>query len=478
LAHLQRKIGLWTAVSIVTGSVIGSSIFMKPALMASQLGSPLVLLLVWVVAGIFSLFGAMIMGEVAAILPETGGQFVFLKEMYGDFMAYLLGWAAFIVINTGGVAAIAFIFSKYFEYFIRLPRFPIEIEHSIVFHIPFIGNLFPLDDFGAKSLTILLIVFLTYINYRSIKNSNKLQVIFTAAKIAALLFLIFAIFASGKGNPVHFFQHSSNYSLSGFPLAVAFIAATSGAFAAYDGWGNLASVAGEIINPGRNIARSFIIGMIICMGIYVVVNIAYLFVMNVHAMATSKLVAANALEISVGSVAASLISAMIMISCFGATSANVMACPRITFAMAKDGYFFSWAGRIHPRFETPGNALWLHAIWSALLVISGSFDMLTDMFVFVSWIFYAVIAIGLFILRKKMKHTIRPYKVWGYPVVPALFILFTISYLCLTVYNDVKNYVEGRSPLIHSLFGLGLTLTGVPFYFYFRKKKRQHAQQD
>jgi APA family basic amino acid/polyamine antiporter len=460
-------------VSIVAGSVIGSSIFMKPALMASQLGSPVVLLLVWGVAGIFSLFGAMIMAEVAAMLPETGGQFVFLKEMYSDFMAYLLGWAAFIVINTGGVAAIAFIFSKYFEYFVTLPRFSPDVEQSIVLHIPFLGSLFPLQDFGVKSLTILLIIALTYINYRSITSSNKVQVIFTAAKIGALVFLVFAIFSSGKGDAQHFIQVSSHYSLASFPLAVAFIAATSGAFAAYDGWGNLASVAGEVINPGKNISRSFIIGMFLCMGVYILVNIAYLYVMNIDEMAQSKLVAANALEQSVGGIAAGLISAMIMISCFGATHVNVMACPRITFAMSQDGYFFHWAGKVHPRFQTPGNALWLHALWSSLLVISGSFDMLTDMFVFVSWIFYAIIAIGLFILRKKLPHADRPYKVWGYPIVPALFVVFTLLYLCLTVYNDVKNYIEGKTAIINSLFGLGLTLAGVPLYFYFRKKRKR-----
>src|SRR6476619_7362788 len=209
--QLQRKIGLWTAVSIVAGSVIGSSIFMKPALMASQLGSPEIMLLVWVVAGIFSLFGAMIMAEVAAMLPETGGQFVFLKEMYSDFMAYLLGWAAFIVINTGGVAAIAFIFSKYFEYFVTLPRFSPDVEQSLVLHIPFLGSLFPLQDFGVKSLTILLIIAVTYINYRSITSSNKVQVIFTAAKIGALVFLVFAIFSSGQGDAQHFIQVSSHY---------------------------------------------------------------------------------------------------------------------------------------------------------------------------------------------------------------------------------------------------------------------------
>ncbi len=444
---------------------------MKPALMASQLGSPSTLLLVWLVAGIFSLFGAMIMAEITAMMPETGGQFVFLKEMYGDFMAYLLGWAAFIVINTGGVAAIAFIFSQYFDYLMPLPRFPDEIERSVILHIPFIGDLIPLHNFGVKCLTILVIGILSLLNFRSVKNSSVLQVVFTGAKIAALLFLVISIFVSGRGDFSHFEEQSSTISLSGFAWAVAFFAATSGAFAAYDGWGNLASVAGEIVNPGKNIAKSFLIGMLVCIGIYMLVNSAYIYAMNIDNMARSKLVAANALEISVGGVAAGAISIMIMISAFGATNVNVMAPPRITFAMAKDGYFFKWASKVHPKFGTPGNALWLHAFWSGLLVITGSFDMLTEMFVFVSWVFYGIIAVGLFILRKKMKNTERPYKVWGYPYVPILFILFTGFFLCLTLYNDISNYLNGKSAVINSVLGLALTLAGVPLYWYFKKRK-------
>ena len=443
---------------------------MKPALMASQLGSPGLILLVWLVAGIFSLFGAMIMAEVATMIPATGGQFVFLQKMYGNFMGYLLGWAAFIVINTGGVAAIAFIFSTYMEYFVELPRFAPEIEKSLVLHIPFIGDIFPLQNFGVKSLTILLIIFLSFINTRNVKEGNVFQVVITVAKVAALVFLVGALIFSGKGDVAHFTQNSSTFSLSGFPLAVAFIAATSGAFAAYDGWGNLASVAGEIKNPEKNISRSLIIGMLICMGIYMLANIAYIYIMSMDEMSVSKLVAADALEKGMGGIAAGLISAMIMTSCLGATNANIMAPPRITFAMANDGYFFKWAGKVKENTNTPANAIWLHGVWACILVLSGSFDMLTEMFVFVTWIFYVVIAVGLIVLRSRMKDDNRPYKVWGYPVVPILFILFGAYFLYLTVYNDVNNYLDGKSPFINSVFGLVLTAAGVPLYWYFRRR--------
>ena len=386
-------------------------------------------------------------------------------------MGYLLGWAAFIVINTGGVAAIAFIFSTYFEYFVELPRFSPEIEKSLVLHIPFLGDIFPLHNFGVKSLTILLIVILSFLNTRNVKEGNVVQIVMTVAKVAALVFLVGALLFSGKGDISHFTQNSSTFSLTGFPLALAFIAATSGAFAAYDGWGNLASVAGEITNPGKNISRSFIIGMMICMGIYMLANVAYIYIMSMDEMAASKLVAADALEKGMGGIAAALISAMITLSCLGATNANVMAPPRITFAMANDGYFFRWAGKVKQNTNTPANAIWLHAVWACILVISGSFDMLTEMFVFVTWIFYVVIAVGLMLLRRKMKDEHRPYKVWGYPVVPILFILFGGYFLYLTVYNDVNNYLLGKSQFINSVFGLVLTAVGIPLYWYFRRER-------
>lgn len=471
-ATLSRKIGLWTTVSIVAGSIIGSSIFMKPAVMAGQLGSPLLLVTVWVAAGVISLIGASVNAEIGAMLPVTGGQYVFFKKMYGDFFAYLYGWAAFSVINTASVAAIAFIFSQYTEYFIHLPRFSEAIERSWQLSLPFIGQLYPLENAGVKILTIVLILVLTWINCRSVKAGGRVQLISSAAKIIALLLMVATIFFSGKGNTHNFVQPSSTIHLSGTALVAGIIAAMSGAFAAYDGWNNISFVAGEIKEPGKNIPKGLIIGLCVCILLYVLTNQAYLYILPVDTMATSSLVATDALDPVIGNTGAGLIALLVMISTLGCTNGNILACPRVTFEMAKQGHFFSAISKVHPKYQTPANAIWLHTIITCLFVLTGSFDMLTDLFVFVTWIFYGFGAFGIFILRKKMPDAERPYKAWGYPLLPILFVAFTAFYIMMTLYTDITNYMEGKTHFINSVFGLALTLAGVPLYFYFRRKRK------
>ena len=472
-ASLTRKLGLWTTVSIVAGSVIGSSIFMKPAVMAGQLGSPLLLVVVWIAAGVISMMGAAVNAEIGAMLPVTGGQYVFFQKMYGDFFAYLYGWAAFAVINTASVAAIAFIFSQYAEYFIHLQRFAAAIEHSWQINLPFIGQLYPLENAGVKSLTILLILLLTWINCRSVKAGGRVQLLFSAAKIIALLMMVIMIFFSGKGNTHNFIQASSSVHLGGLALVGGIIAAMSGAFAAYDGWNNIGFVAGEIKEPGKNIPKGLFIGLGICILLYVLTNQAYLYILPIDTMAKSSLVATDALNPVMGNVGAGLIALLVMISTLGCTNGNILACPRVTFEMANRGYFFSSTGKVHPKYQTPSNAIWLHTLITCLFVLTGSFDMLTDLFVFVTWIFYGFGAFGVFILRKKMPDAERPYKVRGYPWVPLIFVLFTAFYFVMTLYTDINNYITGKTHFINSVFGLVLVLAGVPLYFYFKKKKRK-----
>jgi APA family basic amino acid/polyamine antiporter len=468
--QLRRELGLWTCISIVVGSVIGSSIFMKPATMAAQTGSPLLLLSVWVVAGIVSLFGGMINAEIGTILPKTGGQYVYFRHMYGEFFAFLYGWASFIVINTAALASIAFVFAQYSEYFITLPRFGVEIEKSIFLSIPFIGTIFPLENIGVKSLAILLILIFTGINYRSVKAGGAVQVLFSVLKVAALILLVSVIFFSGKGSWENFFTDSVDRDASMLGIVTGFIAATSGALAAYDGWNNLGFVAGEIKNPKRNIPRGLIIGLGICILMYILTTQAYLYVLPIDEMKKSSLVASDALKVVMGG--GGLIALLVMVSSAGATNGNLLPCARINFAMAEQGKFFSKAAKVHSRFHTPYNALLLQGIWSSLFVLSGSFDMLTDMFVFMTWIFYGFAAYGIFILRRKMPNIERPYKVWGYPVVPIIFILFTGFYFTVTLYTEINNYISGRSYFINSVFGLFLTLVGIPFYWYFKTKNK------
>lgn len=467
-SSLAKRIGFWPAVSVIIGSIIGSGVFMKPASMAAQLGSPVWLTAVWVIAGLFSLLGALIFAELGAMLPETGGIYVYFRRMFGDFVAFLYGWAAFSVINTAAVAAISFVCAQYADYFLHLPRFDPATEQAVVLHIPFIGDLHPLANFGVKSLAVGLVLALTALNYISVKAGSAFQLVSTFIKIAVIAALVAGIFFSGKGELQHFIR--AEHPKEGWGLLSGIVVAMTGAFYAYDGWINVTFIAGEIKQPQRNIPKSLATGVFACILIYVLVNQAYLYVLPVEKIAVSSLVASDAITAALGNAGGATVAALIVICTLGAINGNVMATCRITYAMGRDRIFLPWAGQAHARFQTPGNALWLHGIWTAVFIITGSFDMLADMFVFITWIAYGLGAAGIFLLRKKMPDHPRPYKIGGYPVVPVLFVAFSAFYLITTVWNDVNNYLAHRQPVINSVLGLAITALGLPLYFYRRKK--------
>ncbi len=469
MSEFKRTISPATTIAIIVGGVIGSGIFMKPALMASQLGSPLLLLSVWVVAGCITLFGALSNAEVATLFPETGGQYVFFKKMYGDAFAFFYGWASFAVFNTAGNASIAYVFSQYANYFISLPRFSLIIEQSFLINIPFVGTIFPLQNFGVKLLTILIILLFTFINYKSVKNGSALQRFLTALKVIALILLIGGIFFSGNGS-INNVITSSVTMPQGWSLFAAYMAALGGAFWAYDGWNNITFVAGEVIEPQKNIPRSLFLGLFFCIIIYSLINLAYCYLLPITSLASSQFVASDVATVAWGIIGGSIIALLVMLSTLGTTNANVLATARVTYAMSEENKWFKWAGKVHPKYQTPGNALILNSVWSTVLIISGSFDMLTDMLIFVSWFFYGMSALGLFILRKKMKEVERPYKVWGYPFVPLFFIVFVFFFLSTTLFNDITNYQNGTSPIINSLLGILITSVGIPIYYLSRNR--------
>ena len=469
---LQKTIGLWSAVSLVIGSVIGSNIFMKPATMAAQLGSPYMIIIVWVVAGIVSMFGAMAYAELGTMFPETGGQYIYLRYAFGDLVAYLYGWSSFAVINTASIAAIGFVCASYTNYFIPLPQFSLATEQSILFHIPLVGDIFPLQNFGVKALAICIIACLSVLNYLSVRSGNAVQFIATLLKTGAILLLVVGILFSGMGSTDNFITNAPGFDWSIWKLLAGFMAATTGAFAAYDGWNNLNMIAGEIKNPAKTITKSLIMGLWTCILIYTLVTLAYMYVLPIDVIAKSPLVASKATEIVFGSVGGTIIAILIVVSTFGTINVCLLTNSRVIYAMSDSKMFFKWAGKIHARFHTPGNSVILLGVWSSLLVLSGSFDLLADMFIFISWIFYGLVIWGLFILRKKMPNAERPYKAWGYPVVPLIFLLFTTVYIVTTFYNDISNYVSGKSPIINSVFGLLLTAIGIPLYYYFKRKNK------
>lgn len=472
--RLTPTLGFWTCVSIVVGGIIGSGIFMKPAVMASQIGSPELLLLIWVGAGVITLFGALSNAEVAAMIPETGGQFVFFKAMYGDFFSFLYGWAAFIVFNCAGNASIAYVLGTYTEYFLTLPRFEADIEKSVSFTIPFIGTIFPLQNFGVKSITIFVVLLLTFINYRSTRSGGNVQVVFTAMKILAMAMIVFGLLFSGDGKLPNLFEDSTIIQPQGWAFMAALVAAIAGAFWGYDGWNNITFIAGEIKNPQQNIPKSLLTGLLICIATYGLITVAYEYVLPIDSIANSPMVASDAASVVLGTAGGGIIALMVIISTFGTTNANVLATARVTFAMAQDKRFFDFAAKVHPKFQTPGNALWLQGAWTSVLIVSGSFDMLTDMLIFVSWFFYGMSSLGVFVLRYKMPDRERPYKVWGYPIVPALFVTFTFFFLTATLISDIHAFYTGKTVLINSLLGVFLTSLGIPLYWYFKFKNR-HA---
>lgn len=471
--ELIRGLGLVTTIAVVVGAVIGSGIFKKPTVMAQMLGSPELMLIVWLVAGLITLIGALTNAEIASFISETGGQYKFFEAMYGNFFAWLYGWAMFVVVQTGSIASISYIFSDYAQFFIKLPRFDEHLEHSIRIFIPFIGNIYPLANFGVKILTILLIFFLTFINIRGVVLGGSVSAIFTFMKVSAIVFLVFVAFGFGNGDFNNFWKDTEAYSKGNLNLFTGIMVALSAAFWAFDGWNNITYVAGEVKNPRRTIPLALTIGTIIVIAVYILINLAYLYILPIDKIANSTLVAADTATSVLGVFGGTFVSFAVMVSTFGTSNGTIMVSARLYYSMAKEGLFFKNISYVHPIFRTPSKSLLWQAIWTSVLVITGTFDILTDMLIFVSWFFYAMGALGVFILRKKMPDAKRLYKVIGYPFVPAIFVLFAFTFVIFTIFNDIQMYRSGESEFINSIFGTVLVLIGIPFYFYFMRKRRK-----
>jgi APA family basic amino acid/polyamine antiporter len=474
-AGLIPTLGLFTTIMMVVGGVIGSGIFRKAGVMAGQVGSPELLLGVWFLAGTITLFGALTNAEIAGMIPETGGQYVYFDRMFGPFFAYLYGWAVFAVIQTGSIAAVAYVFAEYATQFVKLPEFSSSVA-AFAIHVPFIGDITPFAEIGVKGLAAALVLGLTAVNYVGVRFGGVVQNVFTIAKVIAMALLFLGAFLLPTGGSVaNLTTSSSVIHPTGLALFAAMAAAMQGAFWAYDGWNKLTYIAGEVKEPQRNIPRGLVIGMIIVMGIYMLINLAYAYVLPVDVMAKSKLVAADVAEKCFAG-GGRWIAAAVMISTFGTTNSIILASARVYFSMSRRNVFPKFLGTAHPRFHTPAASLVIQGIWSALLLFSGTFDTLSDTLIFVSWIFYAAGAYGVFVLRRKDPDAPRPYKVPGYPVIPWIFIIFATIYLLFTVYNDLAAYhaavAAGKPAIINSAFGTVLVLIGTPIYWFYRRKEK------
>jgi basic amino acid/polyamine antiporter, APA family len=480
--ELIRQIGLITAISFGVGSMIGSGIFKKPGVMASQLGSPELLVIVWIVTGFMTLCGALSIAEISGMFTDSGGQYAYFNRSYNRFVGYLYGWAVFAIIQTGSIASIAYVFSDSLGYFFQFFRLPVSWE-SFSFHIPLLGEITPFKFFGLKLTTITVIMFLTMVNYLGVKLGGRVQLLFTTLKVLTITAIIVFAFSLGQGDIAHFSESTIISGTSYSSVFLAFIIAMSGAFWAYDGWINVTYISGEIKNVQKTLPRSMFVAVVIVMTIYILVNLAYIYVIPVGEMAAryaaaeakgqSYLVATDVARTFWGNWSGSLIACAIMISTFGAMNGTIMMSARVHYSMSREGLFFKKIGEIDQRFKTPGPSLIVQGVWASLLVLSGTFDQLTDMLIFVSWIFYAAAAYGVIILRHKMPDVPRPYRVWGYPMIPILFVLFASMFVVFTLYTDVTAYISGKAPLINSLMGVLLVSLGVPGYLYWEKKRRE-----
>ncbi len=453
--ELARRLSLTSSIYIVMGSMIASGIFLTPQNVAASVQIPGIMIFVWILTGLLTLAGALTNAEIASLIPEAGGQYVFFRVTYNDLVAFLYGWTTFIVYQTGSIAAIAVAFAKYLGYFVDLPHLSPELE---AWQLPFLGSIFPLKDIGVSLVAIGAIIFLAIVNYFGVHFGGFVVNLFTILKLIAIGAIIILSFSSSAGNVDNFFP------LWGTPSNATLISAIGVAMIAtlwsYDGWNSLTYLAGEIKEPQKNIPRALIFGTIAVIIIYVFTNLAYLYILPINEIATSKLVAADVMDKLFAGYGGAIISAMVMISTFGAVNATSMTTARVFFAMAKDKMFFKGVEKVHPKYKTPGRSLMIQAVWASILTLTGTYDQIFTYVIFAGWIFYALGGYAIFILRKKMPDAVRGYRVPGYPYVPIVFIVVATWFVTNTIISQTTD----------SIVGLFLVLAGVPFYLYWKNQ--------
>lgn len=454
---LRRELGWKDGALITIGATLGTSIFLTPADIAAAIPHAGLILAAWAVGGVLTLCGALTYAELGTMYPRAGGPYHFLKEAYGPLWGFLFGWASFLVIMSGGIAAIAAGFGEYLGSFV-----PFFSTQNVLFSVPLgVGRWTANGGQAAGALAILL---LTVVNFFGVRQGAALQNLFTIAKLGALGALaLFGLLAAPRAAP------DLAAPLPAGDFVPAFGVALIAILWAYDGWYEFTFSGGEVKDPPRNLPRGLILGALGLLVIYGVLNLVYLRAMTVEQIAKTPRIAEGAAHVFFGPGAARLVTAAILVSIFGALSANILCCARIYQPMAEDGLFFRQLARIHPRYRTPTASLTAQGIWSAILVVSGTYAQLFTYVVFVGLLFFAATGVGLYVLRRTRPDVARPYRTWGYPVVPALFILASLGIAINTV---IERPTE-------SLFGLGIIALGLPAYAFWRARRREEsASQD
>jgi APA family basic amino acid/polyamine antiporter len=450
---LPPSLGLRSAIFVVISVILGSGVFKKVALMAATLQSPRLVLLCWVLAGIISLAGALCTAEMVGMFPGSGGEYVYFQKVYNRFFAFIYGWANFVVLKTASIAALAYIFAESFNSMIPLPA------------IRFLG----IENASIKIFASLLIIILSYVNYRGVKHAERLSSIMTLLMLSAAVVIVIAGIQSPAGHLSYLSdpgKHVGN-GLSGWLLIKAITIASLGAFWGYEGWYGVGMIGEEIKNPQRNLPMALGIGTLVIMLVYISLNLVYMYILPIDALIAinqhpNQIAAIEVMKVVWGHGGGLFVAILILVTTFNANNSTILTSARIFFSMARDGNFYPPAARVNPAYQTPSVALFLQALWSVVLVWSGSFDQLTDMLIFSSFIFYGATALAVMLMRNRAPSLPRSYKVIGYPFTPFVFCLCCLLLISVTILNQPKE----------AFSGLGLIATGIPFYWFWVKRKK------
>ncbi|HYV85719.1 MAG TPA: amino acid permease [Patescibacteria group bacterium] len=478
---LVRALGLWDATLLVIGLVIGSAVFMVtggPDGVARLLPSPGALLLGWIAGGLLSFAGALVFAELGAALPHAGGQYIFLREAYGDLVGFLYGWSLFAVIHTGTLAALAVGYAEYFGSFV--PALGTDRILAVV-PVPFLAHGLPIA--AGQLNAVFVIVVLSVINYFGVKEGTVFQGIVTVMKIGSFAgFMILGV-AVGRGNLAHFTMSAapvagvsttSGAAVTGGAAAGAaaggitfgsFVLAMIAMLWAYEGWNNITFTAGEIRNPQRNIPLSLVLGMSAIAFIYVGMDLIYIYAMPVSDMIATPRIGETAAAVLFGGAAAKLMAFAVLVSVFGCISATVISGPRVFYAMAQDGLFFRGLAQVHPRYRTPARAIVWQAVWSGALCLSGTYTKLYTFVIFAAVLFYALAGASVIVLRRTRPAWPRPYRTWGYPFTPLIYVALCVVVLVNTL----------MSQPVESGIGLAILAAGLPAYLYWKRRRDQVA---
>ena len=450
--ELVRGLSLLDATTLVLGSVIGSGIFFAPSIMAGYLQSPGLLLGLWVLGGFLTLAGALCYGELAAAFPRAGGQYVFLSEAFSPLWGFLYGWTFLFAINTGFVAAVSVAFAK-----------------TLGFFLPGIGEAQVLVSFGrysfttAQAVALVVVATLTWLNVTGLRTGAVVQNIFTIAKVAAVAVLVVLAIATGRGD-VQNFTPLGGLELGTEGVKIGLFAALAGAMAkalfSYDAWQSITLAAEEVKDPERNLHRSLILGTLGVTAVYCSAVMVYMYMVPISDMAVvpENRIATEAAVRMIGPAGGAFIAIAILVSTFGCVNGLTLSGARVVFAMARDGLFIRKLANIHPEYRTPATALLMHGAVAAALTLTGTYNDLLTLTAFSSLLFNVLTVVGLFVLRSKRPDLQRPYRVWGYPVLPALYVLVSAFFLI---------YIPVADPW-YSGMGLVLTAIGIPFYLYWK----------